>query len=618
MQGLLGLIVIVLVFFFGWGMQSGGIPPVATVNGDSISYELYQQSYDSLIKTFQEVYKDELTTEKIKEMDLKKRALDQLIDQTLLMQEADRLGIWVTDDDVRRGIESVEVFHEGGRFNRGRYLTVLEANRRTPKEYESAKKHEMLISMVETAIKSNAQVADEEIRKEFEEMNTKLEINFVSVRSSGFEPDVQVNDQDLRDYFEAEKESFRTEKKLSAKYILFTPDAFVDAATAAENEIKQEFNWRADEFAVKEAVRARHILFRLAPGAKTEEEAAIKAKADDLRKKIMGGQDFAELAATYSEDPGSKNKGGDLGYFERGNMVPEFEETAFALEPKTVSEPIKTQFGFHLIYVEDHRAAQNQKLADVKDKIVLEIKNRKALEEAYYAAKNVWMDLEDGVETWEKLAQTRKVEKTASIVEGGLAAGVTNPKEFTDALFGMTPDDKGILIETEKGTYLLAVDISTPAAIPAFEDVKAKVEAKYRSVTAKTLAEKKAADFLAAARSNGWDEAVKALNLKSQDSGQFAKKGGAIPKIGWAPEFKEQIIALKEIGSMVEKPHEVNSAFYIAKLAGITEADASVFEEQKEQIRDTLLRKAQTEYFAKHLEDLKLKADLEIEEKYLL
>lgn len=617
MQGILGLVVIVLVFFFGWGMRSGGTPPIATVNGDAISYEQYQKTYESMLNELQQKFKDDLTPSKLKELDLKKLALDKLIDQTLLLQEADMLNLGVTDEDIRRDIESVEFFKEGGKFNKRRYLMVLESNRLTPKEFEVSRRQELLLFMVKNAIMANAQVPEEEIHKEFEEMNTKLEVDFAAFRESSFEADVQAVDQELKDFYEAEKEAFRVPEKLSAKYILFTPEAFLDSVTVTESEIQQEFNWRADEFAVKEAVHARHILFRLPPGAKPEDEQAIKAKAEEVRAKIVDGNNFAELAKQHSEDPGSKTNGGDLGFFERGKMVPEFEEAAFALKPKTVSEPVKTSFGYHLIYVEERREAQESKLEDVRGQIEAEIKNRKALEEAYYAAKNVWMDLEDGVETWEKLAATHTVEKTQAIEKGGIAAGTAKPKEFTNALFGLTPEDKGALIETDKGTYLLGVDVSTPSTIPPLEEVKDKVEAKYRSVTAKSIAQKKANDFLAEARSTNWDDAIKSFGLESQSSGKFAKKGGAIPKIGWAPEFKEKIQALKDVGDIVDEPHESNNAYYVVKLTGVTPADESLFEKQKEQIKGNLLRKAQEDYFKQHMEDLREKADLEIEKRYL-
>jgi len=618
MQGILGLVVIVLVFFFGWGMRSGGTPPLATVNGDAISYEQYQKTYEFMLNQLQKQYKGDLTPAKLKELDLKKAALDKLINQTLLLQEADKLNLQVTDEDIKSDIESVEFFKEDGKFNKRRYLMVLENNRLTPKEFEVSRRQDLLLSMVENAIKANAQVPEEEIRKEFEEMNTKLEVDFAAFRASAFESDVQSGEQDLKDFYEAEKESFRIPEKLSAKYILFTPEAFRDSVTVTESEIQQEFNWRADEFAVKEAVHARHILFRLPPGAKPEDEQAIKARAEEVRAKIVEGSNFADLAKEYSEDPGSKINGGDLGFFEKGKMVPQFEEAAFALKPKTVSEPVKTPFGYHLIYVEERREARESKLEDVKGQIEAEIKNRKALEEAYYAAKNVWMDLEDGAETWEKLAATHTVKKTQAIEEGGIAADTAKPKEFANALFGLTPEDKGALIETDKGTYLLAVDVSTPSTIPPLEEVKDKVEAKYRSVTAKNMAQKKANDFLAEARSTSWDDAIKSFGLEPQSSGKFAKKGGAIPKIGWAPEFKEKITALKEVGDIVDEPHESesNNTFYVVKLAGVTQPDESLFDKQKEQIKDNLLRKAQEDYFKQHLEDLKENADLEIEERY--
>ncbi|GAB4266412.1 MAG: SurA N-terminal domain-containing protein [Deferrisomatales bacterium] len=617
-QALLGLVILVFIFFFGWSMRASRPTYVAKVNGDVIDYRAYQQAYNGLLRLYQEAYKEDLTPERIRQMGLGRRALDQLVDRTLLLQEAARRGFEVSDRELQQAIQSVQAFQDAGTFRKDLYLRVLDANRLTPMEFEASKRQELLLAKVEQAIRDEARVGDEEVEQEYRDRNTRLDLAYVVFDPRDFEADVSAPEEKLAEFYEAEKESFRTPEKRSARYVRVAPEPFLDAVEVDEEEIRSEFGWRAGEFAVREAVRARHILLRLPPDADAAAEERVRKRIEEIRKEALAGADFAELAKKYSEDPGSKEQGGDLGYFERGRMVPAFEAVAFSLDPGAVSEPVKSPFGYHLIRVEDHRQAREPTYEEVRDRIAEDIRRRKALEEAYAAADNLLMDLEDGQASWEGLAEDRDVRTTPLVARGEPVEGVEKPTEFAELLFSLDPDSPGRLLETPAGTYVISVARVEPSRVPELDEVREPVTLRYRKAEARRLAEEAARAFLGEVAQKGWEPAVAALGKPEERTGPFTRKGGAVPKIGWAPQLKEAAFRLDAPGAAAEEPVEINGKFYAVRAAERTEADPAGLEAVKEKLRAELLPAKQTAHFEAYLKKLREEADLEVNEDLLI
>jgi peptidyl-prolyl cis-trans isomerase D len=615
-QVLLGLVILVFIFFFGWSMQSQKPSTVAEVNGEAIPYRAYQRSYNGLVKVYQDALKEEFTPERARQLDLGRRALDQLVEQTLLLQEAAYRDLEVTDAELQAAIQGAEAFQRNGAFDKRLYLQLLDANRLTPLEYEGMKRQELLLGKVERAIRSEKSVSDAEVEQEYRDRNTKIELEYVALRPAAFEPQVVITDEALEDYFSAEAEAFRTPEARSARYLLVAPEAYLDAVVVTPEEIEEEFRWRAAEFAVSEAVRARHILFQVPAGSTPEQREQVLKQAQAARERLLGGAEFAALARELSSDPGSKDNGGDLGFFERGRMVPEFEAAAFSLEPGAVSEPVLSSFGYHLIRVEERREAKPAELEAVRDQLDAEIRRRKALEEAYGAADNILMDLEDHVTTWEELASREDYRTTEPLTAGAPVPGVEQGTEFAALLFALDPERAGELLETPAGTYLLAVLDNHPAAVPELDAVRDAVVARYRKVEAVRLAEDRAAALIAAAGEQGWEAATANVTVETTEA--FAKKGGAVPKIGWAPELKEAAFALTEVGQGAPEPLAVNGVQYVIRLHARTESDLSGLDALRTSLRNELLPEKQNQHYQEYIKQLQQRAELVINDNMLL
>lgn len=321
---LFGMIILVFVFL-DMNPQNGAISrggAAAEVNTAVIT--------ESNLQNRVEAVRQSRGGEETDRTQLQMIALDSLINEELASQGAERQGLLVTDKQVAASIVEMDIFHEGGRFRQDRYITLLRANRLSPGDFESQQRRELLrqraIRLMQVASKPNQLETDRQQAVQ----NVKANTEFLQIPAATVVKPDSLSEADIT--------------------------AFL---AIAENEKKVKDHYEArkgTEFTREEEVNARHILVTAAQGDAKAEAAALK-KIQDIRKRLEK-EDFAKVAKQVSEDPGSKTRGGELGFFGRGRMVEEFEKVAFSAEPKIVSEPVRSSFGYHLIEVLEKRPAK--------------------------------------------------------------------------------------------------------------------------------------------------------------------------------------------------------------------------------------------------------------------
>src|SRR5439155_19115 len=274
--------------------------------------------------------------------------LQQMVDERAALAEADRVGIRASDEEVRQRILSMPAFQENGQFvGEQRYQQVLRMQRppMTANEFEENVRRSLTVDKLRSSLTDWMSAPDPEIEKEYRRRNNKVKLAVVSFTADTFRTQVTVNDAEVASYFEGHKDEFKIPDKRKIRYLLIDINVLRAKVVVPPADVDRAYKNNAEQYTTPEQVRASHILLKTegkddaAVKAKAEkDDAAVKAKAEEVLKQAKSGADFAELAKKYSEDDSNAKQGGDLDYFARGRMVPEFDQAVFAMEPGQISE----------------------------------------------------------------------------------------------------------------------------------------------------------------------------------------------------------------------------------------------------------------------------------------
>ena len=617
-------LIIVLVFIFwgigaGVGVMSDRSDAVAKVNADTISPKRYQRTIDNLERMYRELYKQNVPPDLIKSLDLKSKAIDQLVRVTLMRQEAERIGLQVSDTELAESIQGIAAFQDSGVFTKERYLDVLRANNIQAGEFEEAQREEVLLRKMEDIIGAGVQVSDAELREQYHLDNDKVNLAFARVKAADFAGQVQVADADLQAYYDAHKEEFRVPERARIEVLQYAASAFEGQATVADADVQAYYDNHREQYDKPEEVQARHILFNLSPGASDDEKNKVRQQANDVLAKAKGGEDFAALAKQYSQDEGSKTKGGDLGFFKRGQMTPSFEEAAFALQPGAISELVESPFGIHIIKVEAKHAAETQTLDQVRPQILETLKKERARELAAERAR----------------ADHDKAVQGQSLADIGAAAGlaVIDPPPFgrTDVIVGIGRQQQIIeptfagaagdvpdVVDSPTGAYLFRIVEKFPTHVPELADVRGDVEAALRKHKTEELAKAKADTLLAQLKeSNDLSRVAAANGLTIDETGFFTRTGTYVPKLGAQPELKQEAFHLTKEHPAAGAVYQATGDAVLAALKDVEPADDAKFAEQKDSLRQQATERRRAMVSEQFVNYLKTKARIEINQDFL-
>ncbi|MBI4041566.1 MAG: SurA N-terminal domain-containing protein [Deltaproteobacteria bacterium] len=445
------LISIVFVFwgFYGDFQSRGvGLSNIAKVNGESISLTEYQLHYERDIELYQNIFKDQFSKDLIERFNLKQLTLDRLIDQKILNQGAKQLGLAITDLQVRDEIVRTPAFQKEGKFNKEIYLLLLKHRRFTPAFYESQVRQELTQDALLSLFEKQVHVSDRELQDRYILEHDKINLEFIRMDPNAFKSKIFVTEGEI-------------ELELSKPKRL--------------EEAQKYYNEQGNLFKQSEEVRARHILIK-----GTDETAKNKIKEV---QSLVTPQNFSEMAKSHSQDS-SAPQGGDLGYFSKGKMVKAFEEVAFSLQPGMISNIVETPFGFHLIKVEDRRAAKQKTFEEVKHSIM---KTRLEEEKAKVFAEQVSSDVWNNKDQKSSLGSILKKHDLKWDETGLFARNVlTLPKigkadEIKKVVFDLAPKTYAPrLFQLQNHTYLLKVKQRESADLKKFEAEKEKSKENMR------------------------------------------------------------------------------------------------------------------------------------------
>jgi len=611
-------VAIVVVFIF-WGIGSvvGGqkAQVVARINDRNVDPADFYRTYNNLARMYQDLYKDKLGPDALKMLNLKSQAMDQLIHAELLRQEAQRLGLQVSDSELQQSIRGVQAFQDNGLFNKELYLRTLRANNFTPADFEDAQRDELLARKVQDLVASGVHVSEAEVKDRYRFDNEKVNLSFIKLEAADFIPQVKLTDAEVQAYYDAHQDTFREPDRVRIEYLQYDPEQYIDKVEISDAMVQQYYDDHKTAYMLPEQVHARHILFKVSPDTPAEQKEEVRKKAEEVLKKVKAGEDFASLAQQYSEDS-SAAQGGDLGTFPRGKMVPPFEKAAFALAPGATSEIVTSTFGFHIIKVEAKEEARTQTLEEARPQVVDAVKREKARDAARAHAQDAHTKTDAGA-TLTDVAQADGLSVTAPPPFAETESVPAGGRPLVSAAFAVEVGSAGPVVDTPQGYFVFRVAEKIAAHVPPLAEIRERVETAARTERAEALAKTKAEALLPDAQKSGLDAVAKAEKLTVGESGPFIRAGDYIPNIGSAPDLKKEAFQLTSEKPVAPAVYSVAGSSVLAALKERLPARDEDLGTQKAQLTKQLVERRRQQVLEEFLNYLKAHAAVEVSQDFL-
>ncbi len=525
---ILWLVIIALsvYVFVNWGAKGQiGTPTsvIAWFDGEEIQFQEYVRKARDMEDYYRRMYGKAWSSQLAKALRIQRNAFDTIINKRVELYHAKQMGIDASKKEVADKILSFPVFRDknGNFVGYERYKRYLNGYGYRVSDFEKEIKEGIIIDKLERLYKESVQLSVEQLKEVYEKQKLAVAFDYVVFNPKRFLNKVKVNfsDDDLKKYFQSHKEKYKTPVMRRIKFVKFNPFSFSKDVKVTDEEVKAYYEKNKDKYTQKEEVRAKHIL--ISPAAKKISDKEARKLAEKIYNQLKKGADFDALAKKYSDDPGSKRRGGDLGYFPRGRMVKPFEEKAFSMKIGEIAGPVKTRYGYHVIKVTGKKKAKTFTLAEVSDEIRSILKSKKAEDLANKKAKE-----------FEKLAKKyNSVEKAAkelklNLVDSGYFENSPSvnikgigPSSFVSTyVFSMKKNEISNPLRTAEGFVVCQMVDEKEPEIPSFDKVKDKVLNDMKLEEARKIALKEAEKFRAKVTYKNFNKIAKEekLMLKKQ------------------------------------------------------------------------------------------------------
>ena len=547
---IIALFVLALAVEFGGNVRQAnqGQNVAATVGSERVTTTEFQRAYQNQYNRFHQMYGDQFTPELAKQMRLPLQALDQLIGQKILLAEARRLGLTVSDAELRDQILEIFKDEQGSFIGQDEYVRRLQANRLSPGEFERDLRDELLVEKLTTALAANLYVSEDEIQKAYRNQVEKARIRYLQVPRARFAAEVKSSPADLAAYFQAHKAEFRLPEQRDVAYLLVDGNRAAGDVKVTDQDLQSFYDAHKADFTHEEQVHARHVLVQVND---QRTDAQAQARIQEAKKKVEGGADFAKVAAEYSDDAASKANGGDLGSFGRNRMVKEFENAAFNAPLHKLVGPVKSSFGYHLIEVLDKQPGGTQPFEQAREMIRARLTAERARDLATAKAKDLAARLASNKprsagDLKALTAQNPGVTfaETGKFSSQDVIPGIGRNPSFSAAASGLKQGEVSQPVQLPQGWAILYLKDVTAPRTPELKDVEPRVKAAVESQKQQQLAvEKLAAARQELAAGKTLDQVAAELGVQVKETPEFGGEG-TIPGIGYNPELARAVMAL--------------------------------------------------------------------------
>jgi len=617
----LGLVCVAFVLFYipdflkGTGADAASTDTIAKVEGHEITAGEFRRTYQAQLQAYRSAYGANMNDQLLKQLGIEQQILQQMVDERAALAEAERLGITVSDEEVRQRIFAMPAFQENGGFiGEQRYQQLLRMQRppMMPSEFETNVRRGLTVEKLRSSVTDWLSVPDKELEETYRRRNDKIKLAVVTFNADSFRGQATASDAEVTSYFDGHKDDFKIPEKRKIRYVLLDIEAIRAKVTVPQADIEKAYNSNIEQYTTPEQVRASHILLK----TEGKTDADVKAKAEAILKQAKAGADFADLAKKNSEDESNAKNGGDLDYFGRGRMVPEFDQAVFAMQPGQISDLVKTQYGYHIIKLVDKKSAATRTLAEVRQQLTDQLAYERAQAEAAVLAEK----LEKQVSKPADLDKVAKAEGL-TVQESGFFAreepilGLGPAPEATNKAFDMKQGDVAGPLRASRGFVFETLVAKQDPYVPKLDEVKDRVRDEVLKQKARDLSTQKAAELAAKLKAApDFEKAAKAAGFEAKTT-ELIARDAPIPDLGAAPAVEDAAFKLP-VGA-VSTAIATDNGTAVVKVLDKKEVTADEWSTAKDRFRDEQIAERRNRFFSAYMVKAKQKMKIDVNRESL-
>ena len=617
----LGLVCVAFVLFYipdflkGTGADAASSDTIAKVEGHEITAGEFRRTYQAQVQAYRSAYGANMNDQLLKQLGIEQQILQQMVDERAALAEAERLGITVSDKEVRQRIFAMPAFQENGGFiGEQRYQQLLRMQRppMMPSEFETNVRRGLTVEKLRSSVTDWLSVPDKELEETYRRRNDKIKLAVVTFNADSFRGQATASDAEVTSYFDGHKDDFKIPEKRKIRYVLLDIEAIRAKVTVPQADIEKAYNSNIEQYTTPEQVRASHILLK----TEGKTDADVKAKAEAILKQAKAGADFADLAKKNSEDESNAKNGGDLDYFGRGRMVPEFDQAVFAMQPGQISDLVKTQYGYHIIKLVDKKSAATRTLAEVRQQLTDQLAYERAQAQAAVLAEK----LEKQVSKPADLDKVAKAEGL-TVQESGFFAreepilGLGPAPEATNKAFDMKQGDVAGPLRASRGFVFETLVAKQDPYVPKLDEVKDRVRDEVVKQKARDLSTQKAAELAAKLKAApDFEKAAKAAGFEAKTT-ELIARDAPIPDLGAAPAVEDAAFKLP-VGA-VSTAIATDNGTAVVKVLDKKEVTADEWSTAKDRFRDEQLAEKRNRFFSAYMVKAKQKMKIDVNRESL-
>ena len=573
---------------------------VARVGDHDITVAQFRQMYLLQLENYRQQSSGEVSEEVLRSLGIDRQILQGMIARSAAVAEAERLGLTVSDAEVRHRIVNLPGFQVNGQFvGEARYLQALQFQRppMTPAQFEEEVRRDIMFERLEAAVTGWIAVSDDEIAAEHRRRNEKVRVQVVAFRGDDYLDDVDATDEEIEALYEENPLSYELPEKRRLRFLLVDESAIFESVSPSDEEVQQYYDANISQYTTPGQTRASQILLRV----EGQDEAEVEARAAELAAEARAGADFAELAREHSDDEATAEEGGDLGMFGRGRMVAAVEVAAFELDVDAVSDPVRSAIGFHVLKVTEKQEETRQPLEEVREAIENTLKNERATSRADALARSIATEVETP-EDLERAAGARgfELQESGFVGRGEPILGLGFAPQVSAEAFQMEPGEVAGPIQTSTGPAFVTVAELQDPVIPPLDEVREDVA---RDVRNRKALERARVEAEAAAGSlrdgEDFEAAAEAAGLTVATS-ELITRGAAFPEVGVSTPVEQAAFDLPigGVSGILETGGETLAVVRLVEREDVTPEEIA---EASEAVRNELIQSRRNEFYSAYM-----------------